>query len=518
MSPAIPFMQRFLAVALAAALAPSAASVPPGQGAFGAAAVLPPDASVVVRLRDARELRKSPTWQPTQAVLSKLALPRILTQSWDRLAGELGEEPSTLVDRLIGADVVYAERPRQDGIEWVIVARVDPSLRDLLVDRLKPAPGAGGRATFAAQQVTSAWRPPHLVLAPSDRSALFEEVVARIDADGTKGSLAELPEVAAGAEWEPAPIEVVLAHGPGIGGASILSARASGDTIRIRHRGRFARPPLHIAPGGPADVGLLAELAPSSILALSMNPWRGEPDDRELVDSILLEGAIDDAMRANMGARQVLVVGESELDGMRVRVPTLAVAFELRDALLAEKQWDGWARRFSESVSRRAGMGDPGIASAAAGAPRTCDLGPAVRALFADHPFARPVRLSWVTLQGSNGAWQVVASDPALLQRVSAAIGRARRVADPDDANEVGILSGRALAAHLRTWGASATMFVPETPEPFAEAVEVAADMAAAANVVRWRARAPLPGIIESELVVEVPPPAGEGGQAAPRP
>lgn len=516
MSPAIPFMQRFLAVALAAVLVPAAAAVPPGRGAFGAAAVLPADASVAVRLRDARALRTSPTWQPAQAVLSRLALPRILTQSWDRLAGELGEEPSALVDRLIGDDVVYAERPRQDGIEWVIIARVEPALRDLLVERLKPAPGGGGRATFAAQQVTSAWRPPHLVLAPSDRSGLFEEVVARIDAEGTKGSLAELPEVAAGAAWDPAPVEVVLAHGAGIGGTSILSARASDGAIRIRHRGRFARPPLHVAPGGPADVGLLAELAPSSILALSMNPWRGELDDRELVDSFLLEGGIDDAMRANMGARQVLVVGESELDGMRVRVPTLAVAFELRDALLAEKQWDGWARRFSESVSRRAGIAPPAMAPAASGTARACDLGPAVRALFADHPFARPVRLSWATLQGTNGAWQVVASDAALLRRVSVAIGRARRVADPDDANEVGVLSGRALAAHLRTWVASASLFVPETPKPFADAVSVAADMAAAANVIRWRARAPLPGIIESELVVEVPPAAAEGGQAAP--
>lgn len=506
-----------MAFALAGAVSCTAAAVPPGPGAFGAADVLPADASVAVRIRDARALRVSSPWRPVQAALARLALPRIVTQSWDRLAADLGEDPSVLVDRLVGEDAVYAERPGPDGTEWVVVTRVDRSLRDLMVERLKPAAGSGGRATFAAQQVVSAWRPPYLVLAPSDRARLFEDVVGRLDAEGTKGSMAGLPEVVAGASWEPGSVEVVLSHGADIGGASVFCARAADGGLRIRHRGRFVRPPLHVAPGAPADVGLLAELAPSSIAALSMNPWRGALDDREVVDSFLLEGGIDDAMRANMGARQVLVVGETELDGMRVRVPTLALAFELRDPLLAEKQWDGWARRFAESVSRRAGIAPPEAAAAPAGSTRSCDLGPAVRALFADHPFSRPVRLAWATVQGPNGAWQVVASDPALLQRVVAGIGKARRVGDPDDANEVGILSGRALAGHLRTWVASASLFVPETPEPFAQAVSVAADLAAAANEVRWRARAPVPGIIESELVVELPR-APEGGAAAPAP
>jgi hypothetical protein len=48
-------------------------------------------------------------------------------------------------------------------------------------------------------------------------------------------------------------------------------------------------------------------------------------------------------------------------------------------------------------------------------------------------------------------------------------------------------------------------MFVPETPDPFVQAATLAADIASVAQRVRWRARAPATGVIESEVVVEFP-------------
>jgi hypothetical protein len=228
-------------------------------------------------------------------------------------------------------------------------------------------------------------------------------------------------------------------------------------------------------------------------------------------------------MRANVGARQVVVLGDVPLEGTRVRVPTLGLAFEVRDPVLAEKQWDGWAQRFTESVSRRVAMPVPERGPAAPGAPRIVEIGPAVRSLFADHPFAQPVRLAWTSLSSPNGAWEVLASDPALLQRISTAIASAERSPDPDEANELGVLATRTLAAHLRSWTTQPALFVPEAPEPFMQAVALAADIAGAAQRVRWRARAPVEGVVESEIVVELParapaPPANPAPPAHPAP
>jgi hypothetical protein len=441
-----------------------------------------------------------------------------LVQTWDRLAADLGVDASSLVDLLLGTDVTYIERTRAGQVEWAIVTRIEQPLLDLFVEKLKPATAAGGRSIYPVQQVAAAWRPPNLVLGPSDRTALFDDVVGRIDAPNADGSLAAAADLVAANGWDTAPVEVVWRHELPTGGMTVFTARAVDGQLRVRHRSRFDRAPIHVASGAPADAGLLRALDGAGIAALVMNPWRGPLDKQEVVDALLLEGRIDDAMRSNMGARQIVVVGDVALDGTSVRVPTLGIAFEVRDPVLAEKQWDGWAQRCMESVSARANMPPPVRAESATGAVRLVDIDPAVRSIFADHPFARSVRLAWATQSGANGAWQIIATDPALLDKIGTAIAGAERMADPDDAHELGTISGSTLAAHLRSWTTAPALFVPESPEPFVQGVSLAADILAAAPRVRWRARAPMEGVIESELVVELPKAAAVAPAPVPEP
>lgn len=501
------FIVPLVTASLALVLSCHAWAVPPGAGAMGAADVLPSDIRMAVRVRDVRAMRTDGTLAPAQAALVRLAGSRVLGDAWMRIAGALGTDGTGLVDLLLGTDVAYAERARDGGMDWVIVTRAAQETYDLLVKRLSPTVEGGGRVTFGEQGVAAAWRPPFLVLGPVPQHALLDTVIERLDAAQRMPGLSDDPVVANAASWERGAVEAVWRHDAPIDGTSVFVVRPVQGELRVRHRSRWARAPIHVAPGAAADAGPLRALEGQGIAVLSMNPWRGTLDPNEPIDALLLEGEVDDAMRANLGARQVLVVGERAVAGSRLRVPTVGLAFEVRDPVLAERQWEGWARRLADSLARRTGqpMPDP-FATAGDDGVRRSSIGPLVRALLADHPLVPDVELAWATAATpANGAWQLVATDPALLRTIREALATAPRAPDADGANEVGVLSGRALAAHLRSWASEAVRFAPEQAESFASAIGLAADVANAATTVRWRARAPDANVVESEIIVELP-------------
>lgn len=503
---------RSLAWILSLACTLAVHAAPPTEGPFASAAVAPPDATVLLRIRDAKGLRSDGTLLPAQAALARMAGTRVLGDAWGKIAAELGTDGAGMVDLVLGADATYLERVRGDAIEWAIVTRIEQPVWDLLVARLKPSIEGGGRVSFAAQRVAAAWRPPFLLLGGGGRRALLDEVLARVDATAPLPSLADHADLATPRGWDASSLEMFWRHSPPVGGSTVMAARAANGALRVRHRSHWDAPPIHVAAGAVADAGLLRALEASSIGALAMNPWRGALDPAEPLDALLLEGQFDDAMRANLGARQVVVLGDRALEGSRLRVPTMAVAFEVRDAVLAEKQWDGWARRLVENLGRRVGESTlPAVttgAPGAAGTPRLAAIDPLVQRLFSEHPLLRGTQLAWTTASTPNGAWQIVASDPALLEPVAKAIAGAAREPDPDGAHELGILSGRALAMHMRTWAAESTRFAPESPEAFSQSVALAADIATAAQRVRWRAKSPEAQVVESEVVIELPVPA----------
>ena len=500
--------QSLAAFALSAVAWTVAHSAPPGDAAFEAVRLVPSDATIAVRVRDGRGLRSTGSVLPAQAALLRLADDRVLGQAWERLAGELGVPAAELLDRLLGQDAIYAERSVADGTEWTLVARTDLALQDLFVARLAPAIGAGGRCDFAQFRLVSAWRPPYLIVGSGVRPRLFEAVLERFDAAAGGASLADAPDLAPVLAWDPAPIEVVLAHGPTVGGATALSFRPVAGELRVRHRSRFGRPPFHVAPGAPADAGLARALERGSMAVLAMNPWRGPLDASEPVDALLAEGGVDESMRANFGARQAIVAEAVRVDGSAPVVPSFALAVEVADPVLAARQWDAWSRRFVAAMARRAGSAaEPSRTSPAVGVPRNAGATAFIRDAFAGHPFARGADLHWATVTGPNGSWQLLATDAALLARVREGIGSARREPDPGGADEVGALRGDALGAMMRSWLAEPAAFAPGGPEAFAQAVELLVDIAAAAPEVRWRAWARGGGSIESEVRIVLPGP-----------
>ena len=89
---------RLAVVAASLAVCAVASAVPPGDGPFGSAVVVPADASMVLRMRDAKGMRSDALMLRAQSSLLQLAGSRVLSQAWDTLAGEMGMDPSALVD------------------------------------------------------------------------------------------------------------------------------------------------------------------------------------------------------------------------------------------------------------------------------------------------------------------------------------------------------------------------------------------------------------------------------------
>lgn len=503
--------QALLAVVSVVLASHPSVALPPSDGAFGAARTLPGDVSLAVRIRGSDALRADATLDRVRGALERMVGSRELGAAWERFAADLGMEGPVLAERLMGQDAVYAERTRAGSIEWVAIVRSEQPMQDLMVSRLKPAVGVGGRCLYPERRIATTWRPPYLLIGPSERTGLLDETVARFDASGDDGSLAVDADLAPASGWDAWPVEVVLRHEPPTGGLTALTARPDDGVLRIRHRSRFDRPPIHVGPGIAADRAALRALSGTGLAAFTFGPWRGALDPSEPLDAVLIEGGFDESMRANLGARQVALLGDAPMRGTRVRVPSVAVAFEVRDPVLAQRQWAGWARRLADSIARRAGLPPsalpvPWVAGEAAEAVRSIDVSAALRALTDDHPFARGVRLSWSGRAGPGGSWVVVGSEAALVDRLATTVAATGRAPDDGGANELAEVSGDAVAAHLRSWLLEPGILVRGPVDDFAAAVELAAEIAAAAPMIRWRASGGRGGVVEGEAEVELRP------------
>ncbi|MBL9141878.1 MAG: hypothetical protein JNK53_08430, partial [Phycisphaerae bacterium] len=404
------------------------ALVPPGDGAFQTASVAPADVQLLVRVKDGAALRRDGSLAALHTALAKLAGDRMLTMAWSALAAPMETDGGGLFDALLGTDATYLERTREGALEWALVTRMSQGAYDQLVERLKPSMQGGGVVVFGAQGLKAAWRPPVLVVGPSARAGLSDAVLAAVDAPAAASaaaapanatpaaasSLADHAEVKHAATWPCARVELVLQTAGERAGVTVATLAPADGSVAIRHRSTFAKAPIHVAPGAPADLGLIAPFAADSLAVFAMNPWRGELDPSEPVDALLLEGRLDDAMRTNMGARQLLVIGEHQVSESGMRGPTIGLAFEVRDPVLAERQWDDWARRFVEQMAARANTAPPERPVAEPGKARTANIQALFTAALADHPLSRRLDLCWLTLVTPDGAWQVLATDREL--------------------------------------------------------------------------------------------------------
>lgn len=482
-----------------AALAPATLASPPGDGAFGGFASVPADVRLAVRVRDARALRADARLGPLRDALQSLLGSRTLSESWERLAAQLGTDPSSLGDQLLGADVVYAERPAGDATEWAILTRVDPRVHQLLVDRLNPAAGSGGRAAFPEHRAVAAWRPPYLAVGPSDRPGLLDDVVRAFESPGDAGTLGALPSIAVLREGTAAPVEVAWRQDAS--SVATMQARTGDRGVEVQFRGSGSSWPMRISGSWPVDPSWCATLARGAAFASVGNAWTGSADASGPVDRLLGEGGVDDAMRANQGARTAVVVLVGSRGG-DPSIPQAAAALEVRDARLAWRQWRGWASRLASRLAARAGVPAPEVR--VRGASRAAvDLRSVLAKEFDGHPLAACGSVEVEVIACSGGAWVVVSTGADAHARMRESLPVAASGAT-GAVHECGEASGTAIGGMLESWAADARRFAPGSPEAFADGASLAARLASSIERARWRMRRIDDATVEGSCQLEV--------------
>ncbi len=487
---------------IAASFAAPARAAPPADGAFGGFASVPADARLAVRVRDARALRADARLGPLRDALQSLLSSRTLSESWARLAGQLGMDATSLGDQLLGLDVVYAERPGPEATEWAIATRVDPRVHALLVERLQPAAGSGGLAAFAEHRAVAAWRPPYLVVGPIGRTGLLDDMVRAFDAAADAGTLASLPPVALLRTGAAAPIELVWRQDGG--GVGSMQARTGDRGVELQFRGSGDAWPLRLSAGWPVDPAWCADLARGSALATVGNAWTGPAELAGPVDRLLAAGTVDDAMRANLGARTAFVVGAAPrvAAGGGVPIPEAAVAIEVRDARLAWSQWRAWAGRLGADLAGRAGRAAPPVRTVAP-ARAAVDLRDVLAKVFDGHPFAGCGALEVEVVCGPGGNWVLVSTGTDAHARMRRSLPSAA-AARTGSVHECGEAAGTAIARMLEAWAGDAARFARESPAEFADGASMAARLAGAIERARWRMRRVDEGLVEGTCVLEV--------------
>lgn len=491
----------------------SASALPPGDEAFGAFGILPPDVGFVVRMRDGRGVREAhPELARLESALSETFGSRVLATNWDAFVSEAGMDGRALADRLLGSDVIYAERPGPEGVEWVLALRVDEATRSLLVERLRPAGASGGRAAFPSHGVVAAWREPYLIVGPIQRMRLADETLERFDAKDRRGTLAAQPRAVIPASG-PAALEVawVGRQADGPLGACQVTFRPGGVSVSFRHPG--ATWPWRASAGPAPDHGLLEALAQGAIAAAVGNRWCGPLDATSPWDAVLGAGELDAAMRGNLGARWAVRMQAEARAGEPV-VPAPAIALEVRDLPLAERQWSAWAQRAARALAGRASMPVPMVEEdrAGGGAPiRVIPLEAIAERAFNGHPFARGAALAWAGASAHGRRWMVLATSADACRDLRRALEapKGSAGAGPAAAHEEGACDGQALAAMLGTWASHAGSFAPDGPGEFAEGATLAARIADGVRSIRWRLRAQSPGTstgLEGTVDVELLP------------
>lgn len=181
------------------------------------ARLAPPDADIFIVIERAGEVRRGAAG-PTLSEIFASALPLTsASQAWRTLADGVGRPSEKAFDALLGARVMFIGRSGPGPMQWALVSEVDARVARRLLTSLgaKPAMIKAGRPIAEIEdgrfRVSARLRGASttLVFAPASNDALFDDLLARLDAP-QGASLARDADLAAATAALPADAHAFL--------------------------------------------------------------------------------------------------------------------------------------------------------------------------------------------------------------------------------------------------------------------------------------------------------------------
>ncbi len=560
MTPTSTLRERILADRPPPVTTPADGAVAPAS-LFESLAETPADASFWMRCVDVRGLLHDPAAGSFVSALATALGSAIEPTPGAHAKGPLAAiserldlSPLAVIDRYLGRDTRLVLRGSGETLDWCLLTRVAQPDVELLLTRLGVV--ARANATFDAPDLHLAFahRGEWLVIARDRTSELFQATAAH-PAQPIDGSLREALAVGGLDDTALATLGGGLASGrlaavfrgnePFVG-TSVMLADVREGRLRCGLVGRYRNAPFPGQEPRPIDLSVIDAFRQGSI-AVQVDPIRTDiqPSDAFIVQ-LFPELRPTPAGRANFGDRRLILIGE--VDGrsaeppLRMRVPAIAIAYEVEDPDQAADDQD---RMMSALIARARERFPVDGSSAQAGRnedrpatrpvrlrteeePRRAErrseaLRPWVERYLDNHPLLRTASINWQTIRQGDRGWQVYATHAEWLASVSAILAampadRPHEGAEPGASSvalvsSAGCCSGERLASHVRTWTDDAAAFGDIDREGFALGIELIASIAERFRGVRWTMTLPEPTQLELHLDAQLAPPSSGGGQ-----
>jgi hypothetical protein len=536
---------------VAAAAGEADPAAPPGV--FETAAWAPPDATLVVRMRDLAQAWPILSTRGGDAWLELLLGGTSFAEASARIGVAAGRTPAALAAELLHEDATLIRRDLGDDRQWVLMCSVGTEIcRDLLA-AAQPRPLGGGVFELPAHDLRVVHRAPWLLLSSAGSDPLLRAVLERLGGRGGAASLREgwvgaLPHGPQGGHFE------VLLQSPAGPAKWAAIGRVEAASVEVRMvrdgaAGEFASPGVVVTP--PVE-RLIEDLRRSAVAVLVEDPSAGLFSDLAAPLLTLLPELSPAAPRAE-GVR-IWVLGEIEGDEgdprPALRTPAVAILSEASDRAEIGGRLHLWADRLARGASQRLQrhLTEP-LRVVATPEGGVVDPRMAMAELLGGHPLTRRLELAWAASSGESGEWALLASDRTWLGRVVEQVEAgdappwpvsADRLASGGGVDEVadslgrspprskrrepqasvgsgsgveaflaqGWVRGDRLARHLAGWAAEAEQFVP-----VAEASALRSDLSTLADALRalrevhWVTRRDEGGVVGTAVEIRLAAP-----------